>query len=89
MLVSAISRLTLGGKWDKSFDAALALGVGKSTIILPNDVGVKIESSKGIGTADFVDFISKGNGVYVNEAYEDADVVINLNNRFRCGRSSF
>ena len=57
--------IDLGGKWNEGFDAALALGVGQSTIILPNDVGVKIESSKGIGTADFVGFISKGNGVYV------------------------
>ena len=81
--------IDLGGKWSKSFDAALALGVGKSTIILPNDVGVKIESSKGIGTADFVDFISNGNGVYVNEAYEDADIVINLKTDLGIGEAVF
>ena len=81
--------IDLGGKWNESFDAALALGVGQSTIILPNDVGVKIESSKGIGTADFVGFISKGNGVYVNEAYEDADVIINLKTDLGVGEAIF
>lgn len=81
--------IDLGGKWNESFDAALALGVGQSTIILPKDVGVKIESSKGIGTADFIGFISKGNGVYVNEAYEDADVIINLQTDLGVGEAIF
>ena len=81
--------IDLGGQWNESFDAALALGVGHSTIILPNDVGVKIESSKGIGTADFVGFISKGNGVYVNEEYEDADVIINLKTDLGVGEAIF
>ncbi|MEH7255431.1 toast rack family protein, partial [Neobacillus niacini] len=81
--------IDLGGNWDNSFDAALALGVGKSTIILPKDVGVKIKSSKGIGTADFVGFISKGKGVYVNEAYEDAKVVINLTTDLGVGEAVF
>jgi hypothetical protein len=81
--------IDLGGKWTEGFDAALALGVGQSTIILPNDVGVKIESSKGIGSADFDDFISKGNGVYVNEAYEDADVIINLKTDLGVGEAIF
>ncbi|MDR7079202.1 hypothetical protein J2Y03_004260 [Neobacillus niacini] len=81
--------IDLGGKWNESFDAALALGVGQSTIILPKDIGVKIESSKGIGTADFVGFISKGNGVYVNEAYEDADVIINLQTDLGVGEAIF
>ena len=81
--------IDLSGKWKKSFDAVLALGVGQSTIILPEDVGVKIESSKGIGTADFVGFISTGDGIYVNEAYEDADVNINLKTDLGVGESIF
>lgn len=81
--------IDLSGKWENSFDAALALGVGQSTIILPEDVGVKIESSKGIGTADFIGFISKGNGVYVNEVYENADVIITLTTDLGVGESVF
>jgi hypothetical protein len=81
--------IDLSGKWETSFEAALALGVGQSTIILPEDVGVKIESSKGIGTADFVGFISKGNGIYVNEAYENADVIIDLKTDLGVGEVVF
>ena len=81
--------IDLGGKWEKSFDASLKMGVGKSTIILPKEVGVKIISSKGIGTTNFVGFISEGDGVYVNEAYKDADVIINLNTELGIGEVNF
>jgi hypothetical protein len=50
---------------------------------------VKIESSKGIGTADFVGFISKGNGIYVNEAFDDANVIINLKTDLGVGEVVF
>jgi predicted membrane protein len=65
------------------------MGVGKSTIILPADVGVQIKSSKGIGKTEFVDFISKGNGEYVNEAYENADVIIHVKTELGLGQAIF
>ncbi|WP_442594725.1 toast rack family protein [Neobacillus sp. D3-1R] len=79
----------LSGNWKKSFDVDLKMGVGQSTIILPKDVGVKIKSSKGIGHADFEGFISKGNGVYVNDAYEDADVIIDVETDLGIGEAIF
>ena len=81
--------IDLGGKWEKSFDASLEMGVGKSTIILPKEVGVKIISSKGIGNTNFVGFISEGDGIYVNEAYKDADVIINLTTELGIGEVNF
>lgn len=81
--------LDLGGKWKKGFDASMEMGVGKSTIILPTDVGVKIKSFKGMGKAEFVGLISRGNGVYVNEAYEDADVIINIKTELGIGETIF
>jgi hypothetical protein len=81
--------INLGGTWSESFDVSLEMGVGKTTIILPKDVGVRIESAKGIGTAEFGDLISKGDGVYVNEAYEDADVIINLTTDLGVGEVIF
>jgi hypothetical protein len=79
----------LSGDWKESFDVDLEMGVGKSTLILPKDVGVKIKSSKGIGHADFKGFISEGNGVYVNEAYNDADVKIIVNTDLGIGEANF
>jgi hypothetical protein len=81
--------IDLSGDWQESFDATLDMGVGKSTIILPSDVGVKIEASKGIGKSNLVGFISQGDGVYVNDAYEDADVIINLKTNLGVGEATF
>ncbi|WP_108669145.1 toast rack family protein [Peribacillus acanthi] len=79
----------LGGKWKESFDASIKTGVGKTTIILPSDVGVKIVSNKGIGSTNVVDFISKGDGVYVNEAYEDAKVKLTVKTDMGVGEVTF
>lgn len=81
--------IDLSGKWKESFDVSLDMGVGQSTIILPSDVGVKIELSKGIGDADLDGFISKGHGIYVNEAYEDSDVVITVKTELGVGAAEF
>lgn len=79
----------LSGGWQESFNVDLEIGVGKSTIILPKDVGVKIKSSKGIGSSNFEGFISKGNGVYVNEAFKNADVKIIVNTDLGLGEANF
>jgi hypothetical protein len=68
--------IDLGGKWENSFDASLKMGVGKSTIILPKEVGVKIISSKGIGNTNLIGFISEGDGVY-NERHDADDYSFN------------
>jgi N-terminal domain of toast_rack, DUF2154 len=81
--------VNLGGNWEKSFEADVQTGVGKTTIILPVDIGVKIISSKGIGKANAVDFISKGDGVYVNEAYKNAKEVITVNMELGVGEVTF
>lgn len=79
----------LGGDWKESFDARISSGVGKMTVILPKDTGVRIHSDKGIGSASFENLISKGNGVYVNEAYEDAKVQIDLDADIGIGEVTF
>ncbi|KQL38782.1 hypothetical protein AN960_12440 [Bacillus sp. FJAT-25509] len=81
--------VNLGGNWNKSFEANIETGVGKTTIVLPSDVGVKINLSKGIGKANVIDLISKGNGVYVNEAYENANVKITINMDLGVGEVNF
>ncbi|UII56163.1 toast rack family protein [Cytobacillus spongiae] len=79
----------LSGDWAESFDVNLEMGVGHTTVILPKDVGVKIKASKGIGSANFKGFISKGNNVYINEAYETADVIINVTTEMGVGEADF
>lgn len=83
------SILNLGGTWSESFHVHLQMGVGESTIILPNDVGVEIKSTKGIGSATFNGFISNGKDTYVNEAFEHADVIISIQTELGIGSANF
>ena len=81
--------IDLRGDWEKSFEADIETGVGQTTVYLPSAVGVKIIIEKGIGTANVVGFISKGENVFVNEAYEDADVILTVNAEMGVGEVSF
>lgn len=81
--------IDLAGDWKENFEVQLSTGVGKSTIILPENVGVKIVSTKGIGHSSFKGFISMGNDVYVNKAYENAKVTITVNANLGIGEADF
>lgn len=78
-----------GDAWENSFETNITTGVGEATVILPSEVGVKIKSEKGLGTSNVVGFISQGEGVYVNEAYEDADVILTVNTEMGVGDITF
>lgn len=67
----------LSGDWSESFDANISGGIGKMTVILPTAVGVRIESSTGIGSSNIFGLRQNGN-VYTNDAYGDSDVTIDL-----------
>ncbi len=81
--------VNLGGDWKKSFKANIETGVGETTVVLPSKVGVKLRTEEGIGSSNIEDFISKGNGVYVNEAYENADVVLEVHSEIGVGDITF
>lgn len=83
------SILNLGGPWKESFDVNIQMGVGESTIILPKDVGVEIRSTEGIGSATFNGFTLKEKGVYVNDAFEHADVIISVHTELGIGAANF
>ena len=78
-----------GDAWENSFETNITTGVGEATVILPSEVGVKIKSEKGLGTSNVVGFISQGEGVYVNEAYEEADVILTVNTEIGVGDITF
>lgn len=83
------STVNLAGTWEESFDVNIDMGVGESTVILPKDVGVEIKSSKGIGSATFNGFTSNGKGMYVNDAFENADVIISVETELGIGAVNF
>lgn len=81
--------VNLGGDWKKSFKANIETGVGQTTIIVPSKVGVKLTTEKGIGSSNIEGLISKGQGVYVNEAYDKADVVLDIKSEIGVGDITF
>ncbi|MCG7343389.1 toast rack family protein [Sporosarcina sp. ACRSL] len=72
------SVIDLSGNWSKGFRAKMDLGVGDITIILPKETGVRVNVSKGIGTVDLKDLTKDKEGVFVNDAYANADVIIDI-----------
>lgn len=81
--------IDLGGDWKESFDAEIDLGVGDAVIHLPQGTGVKLSVSKGIGSIGTKGLISKGSGVYVNEAYDQTDININMEVNVGVGQVKF
>lgn len=82
-------KVNLGGDWKKSFETNIETGVGSTTVTLPSKVGVKLTTEKGIGTSNIEGLISKGEGVYVNEAYDKSDVKIEINSEIGLGDITF
>lgn len=81
--------VNLGGDWKKSFKTSIETGVGQTTVILPSKVGVKLTTEKGIGSSNIEGLVSKGQGVYVNEAYDKADVVLEVHSELGVGDITF
>jgi hypothetical protein len=69
--------LDLAGDWDTDLDARIKAGVGKITVYLPEDVGVRVETSKGIGKVSMSGLTTKGD-YHVNEAYGDSDATLHI-----------
>lgn len=67
----------LTGDYEESFEAEIAGGVGEATLLVGNDVGVRIEVSGGLGSIEAAGFNQDGN-VYTNDAYETADVTLDI-----------
>ena len=64
--------LNLAGKWKNNLRAEINGGIGELNLILPEDVGIQLEISGGLGSVDAPGFHEEGN-MYTNEAYSNAD----------------
>jgi hypothetical protein len=67
----------LSGEWTDDLDAEIKGGVGRLTLRLPTDVGVRVDADKGIGKVRAHGLRRKG-GAYVNEAYGVSDVTLRI-----------
>src|SRR5919112_2429059 len=72
------STVDLTGDYAKGFDATIQGGVGEATVMLPSEVGVKAKAEGGLGKIN-AEGLKKVGDFYVNDAYGESDVTINVN----------
>ncbi|MDF1549591.1 MAG: toast rack family protein [Bacteroidales bacterium] len=72
------TEIDLRGKWKHSADIHLDGGIGLSQIYLPDNVGVMLNVTKGLGGIEVKNLIKKGNSEYVNKAYENSGIVLKI-----------
>ncbi len=71
------TRIDLSGHRKESFKVQIDSGVGKTRVMVPKQIGVKLEVDKGVGKID-ADYFMKVGSSYQNQAYETADVKIEM-----------
>jgi len=67
----------LTGDWKNDLTASIQGGVGRATVRLPSDVGVRASAEGGIG-AIHVHGLKKDGDAYVNEAYGKSPVTVKV-----------
>ena len=70
----------LTGDYAQDFDASIEGGVGEATVLVPSEVGVRVHAEGGLGKINAEGFQREGEA-YVNEAYGDSDVSLNVDVR--------
>jgi N-terminal domain of toast_rack, DUF2154 len=68
----------LTGDYTQSFNASIQGGVGEATVELPSGVGVKAKAQGGLGKIN-AKGLERVGGSYVNDAYGESDVTLNVN----------
>jgi hypothetical protein len=85
---SSLTRLNVGGGagtvtvdltggWQNDLEATIQGGLGRRTLILPSDVGVRVRVEVGVGTVDAAGLTKEGE-YYTNAAYGQSDVTLNI-----------
>ena len=70
----------LTGDYAQGFDASIEGGVGEATVLVPSEVGVRVRAEGGLGKINAEGFRREGEA-YVNDAYGDSDVSLNVDVR--------
>ncbi len=69
--------LDLRGEWAYDVMVTIRGGVGETTLILPEDVGVRVEVAKGLGGINASGFLVDGS-TYKNDAYGETEGTITV-----------
>jgi predicted membrane protein len=58
-------------------DVSMRGGVGRATVTLPSDVGVRVDVTGGIGQVNAT-ALTREDDAYVNEAYDGGEATLSL-----------
>lgn len=70
--------IDLRGAWESDMNATIGGGLGDLTLKLPRDVGVRVQAEAGLGEVNANGFRIQ-DGAYVNDAYEESEVTLDIN----------
>jgi predicted membrane protein len=66
-----------GGEWPDRLNVTVRDGVGRATVYLPSDMGVRADVTGGIGQVNTTGLTREGDA-YVNEACDGVEALLSL-----------
>ncbi len=79
--------VNLDGDWEQNVEVYIQGGIGKTTLYLPKDIGVRVIVNKAIGKVD-ANGLTRDGDVYVNAAYGVSPVTVEINIQSGIGQTS-
>lgn len=67
----------LTGDYARDLDASIEGGGGEATVLLPSEVGTRVRAEGGLGKIN-AEGLQREGGSYVNDAYGDTDVILEV-----------
>lgn len=77
----------LTGDWEQNVEVYIQGGIGKTTLRLPKDIGVRVIVNKAIGRID-TQGLTRDGDVYVNNAYGVSPVTVEINIQSGIGQTT-
>ena len=69
------AEVDLTGSWEADLEAYIHSGVGGVKLVLPRDVGVRVEAEAGLGAVEALEFNREGD-IYTNDAYGGTETTL-------------
>ena len=69
--------LDFTGEWPGSAEVTITAGIGRVTLLLPSDIGVRVEKRGGLTTVDAPDFTRLGDA-YVNDIFGETETELRI-----------
>jgi hypothetical protein len=71
------TKVDLTGDYARGFAVGIEGGVGEATVLLPSDVGARVEAEGGLGKIN-AEGLQREGEAYVNDAFGDSDVTLEV-----------